>query len=87
MKHLRKRSLCLLTVCALLFALLQPNEKLRSLQDSGDFTRLMVAQEELKTAPFGEVWDEYCRQCGKPADGEWYSEVARYEQEVLSLRA
>ena len=71
---------------ALLFALLQPAEKLKALQDGGDFSRLMVAQEELKTAPFGEIWDEYCRRCGKPVDGEWYAEVARYEKDVLSAR-
>ena len=62
-------------------------EKLKALQDGGDFTQLMVAQEELKTAPFGEIWDEYCRRCGKPVDGEWYAEVARYEKDVLSARA
>ena len=71
---------------ALLFALLQPAEKLKALQDGGDFTQLMVAQEELKTAPFGQIWDEYCRRCGKPVDGEWYAEVARYEKDVLSAR-
>ena len=71
---------------ALLFALLQPNDRLKTLQDSGDFTQLMVAQEELKTAPFGEIWDEYCRRCGKPLDGEWYPEIARYEREVLENR-
>ena len=71
---------------ALLFALLQPNAELKALQDSGSFSRLMVAQEELKTLPFGEIWDEYCRRCGKPADGEWYPEIRRYEKEVLEAR-
>ena len=71
---------------ALLFALLQPNEALKALQDSGNFTRLMVLQEELKTAPFGEVWDEYCRQCGVPADGGWFGTVQTYEADVLSRR-
>ena len=72
---------------ALLFALLQPNGKLKAMQDADDFTRLMAAQEELKTAPFGEVWDEYCRRCGKPVDGEWFPEIMRYEKEVLEARA
>ena len=71
---------------ALLFALLQPNEALRRLQDSGNFSKLMVLQEELKTLPFGEIWNEYCARCGKPADGEWYSEVERYEKTVLEAR-
>ena len=71
---------------ALLFALLQPNEELKALQDKDGFTKLMVLQEELKTAPFGEVWDEYCRQCGAPVDGEWFDTVQKYEADVLSKR-
>ena len=72
---------------ALLFALLQPEKELKALQDEGKFTRLMVLQEELKTLPFGEIWDEYCRRCGKPADGEWFSEIETYEAKVLEARA
>ena len=72
---------------ALLFALLQPNDRLKALQDAGDFTQLMVAQEELKTAPFGEVWDEYCRRCGKPLDGQWFAQVLAYEKKILEERA
>ena len=72
---------------ALLFALLQPNEALKALQDEGNFTKLMVAQEELKTLPFGDIWDEYCRRCNKPVDGEWFSEIETYETKVLEARA
>ena len=72
---------------ALLYALLTPNEALRALQDGGDFTSLLVRQEELKTLPFGEVWDEYCRLCGVPQDGAWLPEVKRYEKDVLLGRA
>ena len=71
---------------ALLFALLQPNEELTRLQNEGNFTKLMVMQEELKTFPFGDIWDEYCRSCGKPVDGEWFCEIEKYEAEVLSKR-
>ena len=71
---------------SLLFALLQPNADLKKLQDESDFTRLMVVQEELKTLPFGEVWEEYCRVCNVPADGEWFGEIEKYEKEVLSKR-
>lgn len=71
---------------ALLFALLQPNAEEKRLQDEGDFTTLMVLQEELKTAPFGDVWDEYCRRQGKPVDGEWLPEIRKYEADVLSKR-
>ncbi len=69
---------------SLLFALLQPNDRLKELQDSSDFTQLMVIQEELKTAPFYEVWQEYLKRENAPS--EYYSEVKRYEEEVLSAR-
>ena len=71
---------------ALLFALLQPNDRLKALQDQGDLTQLMAAQEELKTAPFGEVWDEYCHRCNKPVDGTWFSEIQSYEKRILEER-
>ena len=70
----------------LLFALLQPNGELKELQNKDDWTTLMVLQEELKTAPFGEVWEEYCRREEVPADGEWLPRVKEYEQKVLVNR-
>ena len=69
---------------ALLFALLTPHAKLKELQDKNDPTSLMVWQEELKTAPFGAVWQEYLRREGVPAD--YLTEVRAYESEVLSKR-
>ncbi len=69
---------------ALLLALITPN--LTALQDSGNFTELLVKQEELKTMPFGEIWAQYCRVCGVPEDGAWFEAVKTYENEVLSKR-
>ena len=71
---------------ALLFALLQPNDTEKRLQDEGDWTSLMVLQEDLKTAPVGEIWDEYCRREHKPLDGEWLPEIRKYEAQVLAKR-
>ncbi len=71
---------------ALLFALLEPNAELKKLQDEGNWTKLMVLLEEEKTMPFGEIWDEYCRSCGKPLDGAWFAQIEAYEAEVQSKR-
>lgn len=71
---------------ALLNALLTPNEELKKLQDENRFTELMVMQDETKTMPFGDVWKEYCEQCGVPGDREWMDDVKTYEEEVLSKR-
>ena len=69
---------------ALLFALLQPDEKLKKLQDESNFTEIMYLLEEMKTAPFGDVWNEYLERESIPAD--YLAEVKKYEKEVLVKR-
>lgn len=71
---------------ALLQALCTPNELLTRLQEKNNMTELMVMQEELKTFPFGDVWEEYCRQCGVKTGADWYVDVISYENEVLLKR-
>ena len=68
---------------ALLYALLEP-KTLKALQDTNNFTELMVRQEELKTMPFGAVWEEYLRRESIPQD--YFAEIKRYEADVLSER-
>ena len=71
---------------SLLSALLWPHKTAREYQDAADFTDMFVISEEIKTAPFGAVWDEYCRRAGVPAEGEWMPLVRKYEKEVLFKR-
>lgn len=71
---------------ALLNALCTPNEELKRLQEENRMTELMVMQEEMKLYPLGEIWEEYCRQCGVAADHAWLDTVKAYEEEVLSKR-
>ena len=69
---------------ALLFALLEPSNSLENMQNNSDFTQLMIVQEELKTAPVGDIWNEYLERENTPV--EYFAEGKRYEQEVLSKR-
>ena len=69
---------------ALLMALLTPDYK--ELQDANNWTEVLVRSEELKTLPFGDVWAEYCKVNGVPADGEWFATIKEYEEEVLLKR-
>lgn len=71
---------------ALLNALLMPHDKLKALQDEGRFTELMVLNEEVKTLPFGDIWEQYCKSSGVPTDCELFGEVDKYEKEVLLKR-
>ena len=71
---------------ALLYALLMPNENLAKLQEERRFTELLMQQEELKTYPFGDVWDYFCDTLGAPVKESWFAEVKKYEAEVLAKR-
>jgi L-rhamnose isomerase len=73
-------------VKALLLALLEPTPKLRELELNGDYTSRLALQEEIKTLPFGAVWDFYCLKAGVPIGEEWLAEIKRYERDVLSRR-
>ena len=69
---------------ALLFALLQPNVKLKALQDENRLTELMALSEDLKTAPIGDVWEEFLRR--ENVKSNYIDEVLEYEKEVLVKR-
>lgn len=70
---------------ALLYALLEPTCELKQLQDDRNFTKLMYIQEEIKTLPFGEIWEEYLKREGIKSS-DWFSEIEKYEREVLLKR-
>ncbi|MBE6608573.1 MAG: L-rhamnose isomerase [Ruminococcaceae bacterium] len=69
---------------ALLFALLQPSAEMKRLQDENDMTALMVMHEELKTAPFGDIWNEFLRR--ENTDSDYITAVKNYEKKVLKER-
>lgn len=71
---------------AMLNALLTPHAELRALQDVANTTKLLALQEEYKTYPFADVWNEYCERCGVPVGEKWFEEIEKYEAEVLSKR-
>lgn len=71
---------------ALLSALCTPNAELKALQDENRLTELMMLQEEIKTLPFGDIWNEYCEQCGVKTGKAWFDDIKAYEKDVLSNR-
>jgi len=71
---------------ALLLALLEPTPRLRALERDGDFTSRLALLEELKSLPFGAVWEEYCRRQNTPSGAAWIEQVKAYERNVLAQR-
>ena len=72
---------------ALLYALLEPVERLRAFEADGDYTARLALLEALKTMPFGAVWDHVCERAGVPLSTAWIEEVQRYEHDILQKRA
>jgi L-rhamnose isomerase len=72
---------------ALLGALLEPIEKLREFEQSGNYTSRLAMFESQKTLPLGAVWDFYCAQHDVPMECDWMSEIRAYENSVLANRS
>ena len=74
------------TLKAILVSLLEPVELLRKVEREGDWAGRLGYLEELKSLPFGAVWDRYCEMNGVPVRDKWISEMRVYEKDVLSRR-
>lgn len=74
------------TLKALLMAFLAPIEELKNTELEGDYTKRLALTEELKSYPFGAVWDYYCQESGVPVGASWLKEIRNYENKVLINR-
>jgi L-rhamnose isomerase len=74
------------TMRALLLALLEPKDRLRALEVSGDYTGRLALLEELKGLPFGAVWDYFCLKQGVPVGLNFMDEIRDYEKRELARR-
>ena len=72
---------------AMLFALLEPVEALQRLERDGRGAEKLGLMEELKTMPFGAVWDRLCREAGRPARTAWLADVEAWEREAIPARS
>ncbi len=71
---------------SLLYALLQPWETLREYEENGQYFQRLAFLEELKTLPFGPVWDYFCLKNNVPVGYSWIKEIEKYENDVLRKR-
>jgi L-rhamnose isomerase len=71
---------------ALLMALLEPTDLLKTAESAGNLTARLALQEEFKTLSYGAVWDYYCLKSGVPVSRDWLDDIKRYEIDVLSQR-
>jgi L-rhamnose isomerase len=74
------------TLKSFLYALLQPKAKLINYEENGEYFQRLALLEELKTYPYGSVWDYYCYTHNVPIGEDWFQTVEDYEKNVLRLR-
>ena len=72
---------------ALLYALLEPTERLLDMQNKGDLGGKLALLEELKSMPFGAVWDQFCVAQDTPVGPAWLEEMYAYDEQVIQPRA
>jgi L-rhamnose isomerase len=75
------------TLKSVLIALLEPRRKLQEFEDSGNHFARLALLEELKTMPFGAVWDYFCLKMDVPSGESWIEEIDRYDAEVTRKRS
>lgn len=70
----------------LLLALLEPRDKLREAELSGDYTSRLALLEMNKALPWSVVWEEFCQRNDVPGETAVLAAVKDYEARVLSRR-
>ncbi len=71
---------------ALLQALLEPLDILRKYEDEGQWFERLALLEELKTLPFGAVYDYFNLKNNVPVGEDYIKDVQKYEADVTSKR-
>lgn len=74
------------TLKSFLYSLLQPWELLLEYEEQNKHFQRLALLEELKTLPFGSIWDYYCYKHNVPIGTEWFSHIEDYEKNILKKR-
>jgi L-rhamnose isomerase len=71
---------------AIMQALLSPVKQLKEYERNGQNFERLALLEEMKTKPFGAVWDYFCLINDVPVAENYITEIQKYEKEVLRNR-
>ena len=71
---------------AFMIAMLEPSATLLKYEEAGQNFERLALLEELKTKPFGSVWDYWCLKENVPAGADYIAEIQQYEKDVLLKR-
>lgn len=71
---------------AFMYAMLEPTSKLLEFEETGKNFERLALMEEMKTKPFGAVWDYWCFKENVPVGTDFIEEIRKYDEEILSKR-
>lgn len=71
---------------AFMIAMLEPTKSLVAYEEAGQNFERLALLEELKTQPFGAVWDYYCLKEGVAIGTDFIADIQQYEIDVLARR-
>ncbi|MBY8985006.1 MAG: L-rhamnose isomerase [Candidatus Lokiarchaeota archaeon] len=71
----------------LLYAMLQPWAILKEYEEKGKYFQRLALLEELKSLPYGSVWDFLCLKNDVPVGISWIKEIEKYDERVLRKRS
>jgi L-rhamnose isomerase len=71
---------------SLLYALLQPWEMLKEYEENNQYFQRLALIEEIKTLPYGSIWDYFCLKNNVPIGNSWIKVIEKYEKDVLIKR-
>jgi L-rhamnose isomerase len=74
------------TLKSFLYALLEPWEMLKEYEEKNQYFQRLAYLEEIKSLPFGAVWDYYCYNKKVPIGKDWIRNIEQYEDEFLKKR-
>jgi L-rhamnose isomerase len=69
-----------------MIAMLEPTSRLLDYEEKGQNFERLALLEELKTKPYGAVWDYYCLKEDVLVGESYIAEIQQYENDVLSKR-
>ena len=75
------------TQLAFLFALLEPKDKIKEFEESGNNFERLALLEIMKTKPLGAVYDYYCMINNVPVSDDYIEVIQKYEKKDLNTRS
>jgi L-rhamnose isomerase len=74
------------TQLAFLFALLEPINKIKEYEESGNYFERLALLEIMKSKPLGAVYDYYCMINGVPVSEDYIEMIREYDKTELNTR-